>query len=69
MKAPVGTLPPTPLHDAVGNRGELDTDAAPSKQSASASTFTSDGAARLGTKAMWLHCLAFQGNVTTESSG
>lgn len=44
----VRAFPPTPLHVAVGNCGELDTDAALRKQSA----LTSDTAALLGPKGM-----------------
>ena len=69
MKDSVRTFPPTPSHTAVGNHSELDVDTALSKQSASASTLTSAGAATLGTKATRPHCLAAQGNVTAESSG
>lgn len=64
MKDAVRTFPPTPLHIAVGNHGELDVDAAPTKQSASASSLTTAGAATLETKGSRPHCLAIQGNVT-----
>lgn len=49
----------------MGNHGELDTDAAPSKQSVLESPLTLDGATILGTQGMQLHCLAIQGNITT----